>query len=159
MSAASNTRFAVPAFALAVLLVLLAPWRRPRPEALALKVERTPGAQRIRGSEAGGRIRATARGGERHRAIWVYRDARELVAVCPAAGGSAAAGAAVTSTACYRDGDALLLELGVERVGTYRVIALGAAAELPVPRGGFDGDLAAAITAGAASRQQDVEVQ
>jgi diadenosine tetraphosphatase ApaH/serine/threonine PP2A family protein phosphatase len=139
---------AIPVAALAAgVVVLLVLWR-PRPEALVLAIERSPSASRTRGAVAGGgRIHAVVHGGERHRAIWVFRDGRELVAMCPGGAG------------CGRSGGAPSLDLALDRVGTYQVVALSAAEELPAPRGAYDADLAAAIAAGATCQTHDVEVQ
>ncbi|TMQ08936.1 MAG: hypothetical protein E6J90_39005 [Deltaproteobacteria bacterium] len=139
---------AVPALAVVLAVVLLPALLSPRPGALALTIERIPGPTRARGdTQVGDRIHATARGGAGHRAIWVYRGETDLVAVCP--GG----------TGCSASGGALALDFALDRIGSYHVIALAGAAELPVPHGAYDEDLAAAMAAGATDQRQVIEVQ
>jgi len=140
--------FAIPLAALAAALVLVVLWTPPRPDALSLAIERSASAARTRGDVVGGdRIRAVVRGGADHRAIWVYRDGRDLIAACPA------------RLACERAGGALILELTLDRVGSYRVVALSSAAALPAPSGAYDADLAATMAPGVVSEIHDVELQ
>lgn len=152
--------FAIPLAALAAAAVLvvphLVPYLAPEPDALALVVERGPSPTRLRGDGgAAGRlvvihgepIHAVARGGARHHAIWVYRDGTELVARCP--GGPA----------CRSSGGALTLDLTLPIVGTYQVVAWSSEAELAVPSGVYDADVAAATAAEATPKLQVVEVQ
>jgi hypothetical protein len=137
--------FAIAALAAAAACVALA-LRGPRPGALSMTAELTRGPRIMRGDAS--EIRAAAQGGAGRLAIWVYRNGRELVATCPGHAG------------CHGDGrgDALGLELPVERTGTYQVVAVSAAARLPVPAGSYDADLAAVIDAGAnwTGRQLDL---
>jgi hypothetical protein len=149
--------FAVPAAAaVAIAAVLLVPRLLPRPDALALVIEREPSATRLRGDPGdeariavplGGRIRVVARGGGRHHAIWVYRDATALVAHCPG------------DAACRLADGELDLALALPTIGTYQVVAWSSDTELPAPRGAYDADFAAATTGNATAKLRLVEVQ
>jgi hypothetical protein len=135
--------FAVPAALAAAVAIALVPlW--PRRDGLTLVAERVPGPRVMRGDS--GQIRATARGGDGHLAIWVYRNGHDLVAVCPG------------HAACRSADDGLRLDLPVERLGTYQIVALTSATALPAPIGSYDGDLAAATAAGATSKLQELDV-
>ncbi|HEX7839608.1 MAG TPA: hypothetical protein VF469_19165 [Kofleriaceae bacterium] len=148
--------FAIPLAAMVVAAVLIVLHLAPKPDALALVVERGPGAARLRGGGAaagrlvvahGESIHAVVRGGDRHRAIWVYRDGADLVARCPGA------------PACRSSGEELTLDLTLPIIGTYQVIAWSSQAALPVPSGAYDPDVAAATAAEATQALQVVEVQ
>jgi len=136
---------AVPAFAAVVIALLVL--RGPRPGPLTLTAALVPGPRIMRGDP--GRIRAIAGGGDHHRAIWLYRDRRELVAVCPGHAGCTTLGR----------GGALQLELTVERIGGYQVVAVSSASALPAPTGAYEADCAAAAAAGAAWQQAQLEVR
>lgn len=133
---------AVAAIALAAVLLSRSPQRAPQP--LALSAELVDGSQVMRGRSA---LRASARGGEGHRAIWIYRDGHELMAACPG------------HPACQSSGDALSIVLDRAPIGSYQVIALSSAAALPAATGVPDRDLAAAIDAGASWKLQELEVR
>jgi hypothetical protein len=133
---------AVAAIAAAVVLVIGSPGREPAPLALAAELVVT--SQAMRGPSG---IRVVARGGEGHRAIWIYRDGRELAAACPG------------HPACDRSGDALRIVLAGAPIGNYQIIALSSAAALPAPTGSSERDLAAAVDAGATWKLQELEVR
>jgi hypothetical protein len=136
---------AIPAVAAIALAVVLLP-RSPRHEAepLALSADLAAGSQVMRGPSG---LRAVARGGEGHRAIWIYRDGRELVAACPG------------HRACLSSDDALSIVLDAAPIGSYQIIALSSAAALPVPTGSPERDLGAALDAGASWKLQELEVR
>jgi len=131
--------------AVAALAIALVVARGPRRDPLTLTAALVPGPRIMRGDS--GRIRAIARGGEGHRAIWLYRDRRELVAVCPGHAG------------CSTGGGGLQLELMVERIGGYQIAAVSSASALPAPTGDYEADRAAAATAGAAWQPAQLEVR
>ncbi len=138
---------AIPALAplalvLAVVLVPRLLRREPAPRVVS--AELVTGSQAMRGPSG---IRAIARGGEGHRAIWIYRDGRELVAQCPG------------HPACQSSGDALSLVLDSVPIGNYQVIALSSAAALPAATGSPERDLGAATAAGATWTPQELEVR
>ena len=136
---------AVPAVAAIALIAVLLPRSAHRaPEPLALSAELVAGAQVMRGPSA---LRAIARGGDGHRAIWLYRDERELVAACPG------------HPACQTTGGALRIVLDPVPIGSYQIIALSSAAVLPAPTGSPDRDLAAAQDTGASWKLQELEVR
>jgi hypothetical protein len=135
--------FAVPVAAVVVGAVVVDRWTRPPPLDLVAAI--APGPRIMRGDS--GEIRATARGGDRHRALWIYRDGRELVAMCPG------------HAACHPAGDALAIALPVERIGNYQVVAVTSRAPLPVPAGSYEIDLAAASDAGAIHRVVQLEIR
>jgi hypothetical protein len=148
--------FALSLAALVVTAVLVVPHFVAKPDALALVIERGPVAARLRGDGAaagrlvvahGDPIHAVVRGGDRHRAIWVYRDGAELVARCPG------------TPACRSSGAELTLDLTLSIVGTYQVIAWSSEVALPVPSGAYDTDVAAATAAEATQALQVVDVQ
>ena len=135
---------AVPAVAAIALVAVLLPRSAHRAsEPLALSAELVAGAQVMRGPSA---LRAIARGGDGHRAIWIYRDGRELAA-CPG------------HPACETAGDALRIVLDPVPIGSYQIIALSSAAALPAATGSPDRDLAAAQDAGASWKLQELEVR
>lgn len=137
--------FAIPAIAaIALVAVLLPRSARRAAEPLALSAELVAGAQVMRGPSA---LRAIARGGDGHRAIWIYRDGRELAAACPG------------HPACEITGDALRIVLDPVPIGSYQIIALSSAAALPATTGSPDRDLAAAQDAGASWKLQELEVR
>ncbi|HEX8112481.1 MAG TPA: hypothetical protein VF516_32345, partial [Kofleriaceae bacterium] len=111
---------------------------------LGVSAEQIAGSQKGRGPSP---IRAIARGGEGHRALWIYRDGRELVAQCPG------------HPACQSSGDALSLVLDSAPIGNYQVIGLSSAAALPPATGSLERDLGAAIAAGATWQPQELEVR
>ncbi|HEX3476760.1 MAG TPA: hypothetical protein VHT91_17155 [Kofleriaceae bacterium] len=136
--------FAIPALAAIALVAVLLP-RSPRaPEPLALSAELVAGSQVMRGPSA---LRAIARGGGGHRAIWIYRDGRELAAACPG------------HPACESSGDALRIVLDPVPIGSYQIVALSSASALPAATGSPDHDLAAATDAGATWKLQELEVR
>jgi hypothetical protein len=132
----------VPALAAAAVVLFFAWPRTPVPAnsqlALAITVER--GGPLVRGTSAhvGDTLRATATGGGANRAVWIYRDDRELVASC--AGDEPCAFTVATR-------------------GDYSIVALASAAPLPAPRGSLDGDVAAAARSGAQYRIEPVAVR
>lgn len=135
---------ALAAIALALVLVLVPRVLRREPAPLVVSAELATGSQEMRGPSG---LRAVARGGEGHRAIWIYRDGRELVAQCPG------------HPACQRSGDALSLVLDIAPIGNYQVIALSSAAALPAATGSLERDLEAATAAGATWKHQELEVR
>ena len=137
--------FAAPALAAIALVAVLLPRSAHRAsEPLALSAELVAGAQVMRGPSA---LRAIARGGDGHRAIWIYRDGRELAAACPG------------HPACQTTGGALRIVLDPVPIGSYQIIALSSAAALPAATGSPDRDLAAAQDAGASWKLQELEVR
>jgi hypothetical protein len=145
------------AAAAAVAVVLIA-GRASAPGAeLALDVAWQHGGPAVRGGAAhtGDVARAAATGGARYRAIWVYRGDRELPFTCPAAGQTAPA----DQPACARQGEQLRAELALAVAGVYTFVALSADAPLPVPRGSFDDDLAAAANVSAVVLRRQLRVE
>lgn len=141
--------FAIPAVVVAAAVVaIVIGTRGPRePDALALAVHIGSGSAVVRGTSAkvGDSVRATASGG-RHRAVWIYREDRELVIACPGATGCLA-------------GDTLVAETVLRVPGRYTVVALDSAAVLPAPTGSLDTDVAAALTAKATTRTETIDVR
>lgn len=134
---------AIPAVAaIALVLALLPKGTRREAGPLALSAELVDGSREARGPSA---IRAVARDGKGHRAIWIYRD-HELVAQCPG------------HPACHSDGDALSLVLDVP-VGSYQIIALSSEAALPAATGSRERDLEAATAAGGTWKLKELDVR
>jgi hypothetical protein len=140
---------AMPAFAaIAITIALAIP--RPRPhEPLELQVSVVSVGPVVRGSTAhtGDRVHASATGGDRYRAIWVYRNERELVVACP--GGPS----------CGSTGDTTTAEVTLPGIGAYVFVALTSASPLPAPRGSYDTDHTAAEQAGAKIQHRKIEVR
>jgi len=136
--------FALPAMAVmaAIAIVLAIPPGRPD-EPLSIQVSVTSVGPPVRGSSAhaGDRVHASATGGGRYRAIWVYRNDRELVLACP---GGPSCGSTLGATTA---------ELTLPSVGTYVFVAVTSASPLPTPHGSYDVDQAAAEQAGAQTRR------
>jgi hypothetical protein len=133
-------QFAAPAVvvaAAAVLLVLVV--MPPRPHELALDLQF--GKQAVtRGAQAderqvGETVHATASGGGRNHAIWVYRNELALEIACP------------RDPVCRVSGDAVSVDFVLRTVGEYKILALSSDAALPEPRGNYDADAAAAMRA------------
>jgi hypothetical protein len=87
---------------------------------------------------------AVRRGGP-HRAIWIYRDDR-LVLACPRDPG------------CKGSGDELVAELPVRSVGAYMIVALASSAAIDAPAGSYDEDVAGAEKTGAMIARDRVNV-
>lgn len=105
----------------------------PRESRLEIEVSWQPIGPPVRGSavRTGDVARVAATGGGRYRALWVYRNERELVAVCP--GGMQ----------CLPSPDATVAQLTLELRGQYTFVAVASASPVPAPRGPLDADLAA----------------
>ncbi len=146
-AAASSRRprwwlFALPALAAAAAIVIYVSWppgaRSTEPLQLALALER--GGPVVRGTSAhvGDTLRATATGGAAKHAVWIYRDERDLVAICTG-------DAPCTFTITAR--------------GDYSVVALASDAALPTPHGTLDTDVDAAAKTGAHYKIEPVAVR
>jgi hypothetical protein len=136
--------FAIPAVAAIALVVALLPRSLRPPEPLVVSAELVAGAQVMRGPSA---LEVIARGGSGHRALWIYRDGRELAAACPG------------HPRCESSGGALRIVLDPVPIGSYQIIALSSAAALPAATGSPDRDLAAATEAGASWKSTELEVR
>jgi hypothetical protein len=134
---------------MAAIAIVLAIPHPPPDDALQLQVSVTPVGPAVRGSSAhaGDRVHASATGGGHHRAIWVYRNDRELVLACP--GGPS----------CGSTLDATTAELTLPSVGTYMFVAVTSASPLPAPSGSYDADQAAAEQAGAQIRRSKLDAR
>jgi hypothetical protein len=137
---------ALPA-ALAAAALALVLWRALRPPAradvqLAVAVVR-PGAV-VRGDTAnvGDIVTARALGDAPHRAVWIFRDKRELILACPG------------SPRCRAADGALIATATLELPGAYAIVALASRAAIPAPTASYDASVAAAEAAGARVRVQ-----
>jgi hypothetical protein len=122
-----------PLGALAVVAALLV-LRPSGPDELVVDVV-LDGGPLVRGNAAhiGQVLHAAATGGGDHRALWIYRDDK-LVVACPRA---------------PRCRGASRVELELSAIGSYVIVAVSAGEALPEPTGTFDTDIAAALGAGA----------
>jgi hypothetical protein len=138
---------ALAAAAAAVAIVVWRPWQRPGagPE-LAVLVDSRGEVARGKVVRVGDVVRAAARNGPGHRAIWIYRDRDELIAACP--GGAA----------CTEAPDGLAAAVTLELVGTYTIVALWSATPIPPPAGTRDQAIAAAARSGAVQRVESIVV-
>jgi hypothetical protein len=136
------------AIAAAVLLVW---WLRRGPEPVApqLAIEIVArGESTLRsgarpGSDArlGDRLRVTARAPA---AIWIYRNDRELLRVCP--------------RDCGRDGERLVTEVDLDAIGRYQIVWLSTD-QVPLPVGDVERDVAAGRAAGAVHELHELDVR
>jgi len=128
------------AFAAAVALVW---WLRPAPATPRFAVEIVALGPRTQRGDAhlGDRLRVVARAGA---AIWIYRNNRELLRVCP--------------RDCRADGEQLRVELELDAIGRYQIVWLSSD-RAPAPAGDVERDVAAARAAGAVHELRDVEVE
>jgi hypothetical protein len=135
----------IPAVVLVVLVFALWPEHPPRNLQLALDVTATGSIARGSSAHIGDRVTATAAGGERYHAIWVYRD-DELIAVCPG------------SSLCEISGDFARARIALGAYGTYTFVALSHARPIPPAHGSYDLDLVTAGDAGMTSQVQRISV-
>lgn len=143
-------RFAVPALAAAVTIVVVLWAIRPpaQPPGLELAVAIQKGGQVVRGDSAtiGDIATITASGGAAHRAVWIYREERQLVVACPG------------DARCSSTSDSVIATVKLELPGSYTLVALTSREPLPVPTDSFDASMAAATRAGAESRVKRLSV-
>jgi len=136
--------------------ILLIHLRAPKPLEVAFAIETDP-TRVVRGGSARdsglvvvvplhGRLVLTAEGGTGHRALWVYRGERELVAVCP--GGPTCA-----------PGDEPRVVLALEKIEQFQVLALSSKGALPTPTGRYDEDQAAALDAHIEVKPREFKVE
>jgi hypothetical protein len=135
------------AAAAVVAILVWRPWHRPG-AGIELAVNVDHGGDIVRGKVArvGDVMRAFARRGPGHRALWIYRDRDELLAACPGGAG------------CTEAPDALAAAIKLELVGTYTIVALWSASPIPPPAGTRDQALAAAAQSGALQRVESIVV-
>src|SRR5262249_17785279 len=103
---------------------------------LALIVEHDGTA--VRGGNASGVGRVgdvlhTSASGARYRAVWIYRNDRELIAACP--GGAN----------CKEDDGSVSASVPLRAMGVYAVVAIASEKPLAQPRGILDEDVATAM--------------
>jgi len=139
---------ALAAAAVLAIVVVWRPWHRAdAPPELAVLVDAGgDGAVRGQAVHVGDVVRAAARHGPGHRAIWIYREPDQLVAACPGGPG------------CTGEGGALSAAFTVDVVGTYTVVALWSARPIAAPSGTRDEALAAAERGGAVRRVETIVV-
>ena len=135
------------AAAAVVAILMWRPWRRPGagPE-LAVLVDHGGDVVRGQAARVGDVVRAAARSGPGHRAIWIYRERDELLAACPG------------NVACSETADGLTAAITLELVGTYTIVALWSASPIPAPAGTRDQALAAAVRSGAELQKESIVV-
>jgi hypothetical protein len=136
-------KWTAPALALAAAVALVWWLRGPEPAPPRFALEIVARGQRtLRGdAHLGDRLRATARRGE---AIWIYRNGRELLRVCP--------------RDCDANGDRVVVELELDAIGRYQVVWLSND-RVTLPAGDVERDVAAARASGAVHELRDIEVQ
>ena len=137
--------------------ILLIHLRAPKPLEVAYAIEKDP-TRVVRGGSAEARsdhivvvplysrLVLSAEGGAGHRALWVYRGERELVAACP--GDSRCA-----------PGDEPRLMLSVDKIEQLQVLALSSEGALPTPTGRYDDDHAAALDAHIVAKVKEFKVE
>ncbi|MEJ7596582.1 MAG: hypothetical protein WKG01_01625 [Kofleriaceae bacterium] len=108
--------FAIPMFAVAALIVIVVGMRGPTrvpPLKLAIEIAKSGSVTRGDTARPGDVVRARVTGGSNQRALWVYRNDRQLVLVCP-------------GQACRLEDSALVGEVKLPVVGSYTVVGLHA---------------------------------
>jgi len=141
-------RIAIPVAAAAAAVVGIAVVVPPtsRELGLVLAYEDTGSAMRGGSHRVGEILRATASGGDAHRAVWIYREGR-LVAACPGGDG------------CKSAGDVTIAELSLKHPGHYTIVALTSSAPLSTSDGTLDVDVATVQAAGASLKYEHVSVR
>lgn len=138
-----------PLAALAAAAALLLWLRRdgatpaPPPVRFAFEVV-AQGGPTLRGeAQLGDELRVTLPPGS---ALWIYRNDRELLLVCP--------------RDCRRssDGAALIASRALDGIGRYQLVWLSTA-EVPAPRGELQADIAAARAAGARHELRELDIE
>jgi len=152
-------RIAVPALTLATAAgsAVFVFW--PRPFALDVVAEsparvrgEPPGPLRMRGEGVEERavrdiVHVAVSGGAGRRAVRVYRNETELVMSCPA------------DPACRVTRDGITVDVTLDKVGDYVIVAIASADALPVMPGTYDRDTAAAIKANATRRERKLHAR
>jgi len=135
--------------AVLAIVVLIALPTRQLDGRVALHVTVTAVAPTMRGTGAhvGDRVHASATSGARYRSIWVYRNAHELVVVCP--GG----------LSCASSRGATVADVTLQADGSYVFLAVASSSPLPAPHGLYDVDRVAAERAGAVTRSEHLVVR
>jgi hypothetical protein len=145
---------AIPVLAAGAALLLIHV-RAAKPLEVAFAIERDP--KLVRGGSAQdtgslvvvplhSRLVLTAEGGAGHRALWVYRGERDLVAACP-------------GDAKCAPGDEPRLVLTVDTIEQYQALAVSSEGELPRPTGHYDADSAALLDAHIPSKTREFKVE
>jgi anti-sigma factor RsiW len=146
--------YAAPLLAAAAAVPLWLGHRSEPAFELSLAIDRAPAAERGAGAgvprrglaaHTGDVLRPTVRG-ERHQAIWVYLDERDLILRCP------------DDVRCRSADGELALELPLTTRGRYAIIAVGSGEALPAPGPTLDRTLATARTAGVHTQIKYVDV-
>ena len=135
--------WAGPALAFAAAVALVWWLRRPGPAAPRFALEIVARDElALRGdAHLGDHLRVTARPGA---AIWIYRNDRELLRVCP--------------RDCRAADGGMTVELELDAIGRYQVVWLSTD-RAPLPAGDVERDVAAARATGAVHELRDIEVQ
>jgi hypothetical protein len=144
---------ALPTAAAFAAVTLLALWpRTPLAPALALAIHTTHRhdtqptlAAGVEHYDVGDTIEAVARGGGPARALWIYRNDRDLVLVCPG------------DERCQATDSQLSASFTIPLTGNYHVLAMTAQAPIPAPNGTYATDLATAQQAGAQEQSFPVD--
>jgi hypothetical protein len=111
----------------------------------AVDIERPGAATRGGTVHVGDVVRPTVRGAA-YRALWVYRDHREIVVACPGAAG------------CSSNGHQLMLELRLSAPGSYSIIAIVSDRPIAPPNDAVDVMLSAVTGDGARVKITPLEV-
>jgi hypothetical protein len=123
----------------------------PQTSALKLSLAFDPGpvVLRARGSEPqlGDTVRATATGGGKHRAVWVFHNEAKMVVACPG------------PEHCRQSEDEMTAVVEIKKIGTYQIVVLSANDPLPRPTGHFDEDAAAVDRANVTSSRHDLTIR
>jgi len=115
--------------------------------AAVTQVSRSESPTRGHAAQVGDVARAKVEG-ERHRAIWVYLDERDLVFACPK-----------DDPRCATDDGDLTLRLPLTARGQYAVMSLGSSEPISSPRATLDEALAMARTTGAHQQVDYIDVK
>lgn len=112
---------------------------------VSLAIDRAELTKRGQAAHVGDTLRSTVQG-DRHQAIWVYLDDRELFVRCP------------EDARCHSADGELALELSLTIRGRYAIVAVGSSEAIPVPGTTLDKTLAAARAIGLHTQVEYVDV-
>jgi hypothetical protein len=141
---------------LAAAAIALVVWRgggagRERVAVADASLEIRRSSQIVRGTAAAPGDTAVVRQPAAGGVVWIYRGESTLVVACDVG--------RVAGPACRRDGAGVVVEVVLDRPGTYHVLTITSAPSAATPPATLDEALAALTTAGARFRHDELDVR